>query len=69
MIMKLNRCNFCLKMKNFYNNIILKNKIKSYGDEATDFHDKEMPRAGSTYTCLAAILILFLKNKKTVISE
>ena len=66
--MKINRCNFCLKMKNFYN-IILKTKIKSYGDEATDFHDKEMPRAESTYTCLAVILILFLKNKKTIISK
>ena len=29
-----------------YNKNILKTKIKSYIDEATDFHDKEMPKAG-----------------------
>ena len=41
----------------------IKIKIKSYGDEATDFHDKEMHKAGSNYTCLAVMLIGFvLKN-------
>ena len=29
-----------------YNKNILKTKIKSYIDEATDFHDKEMPKGG-----------------------
>ena len=41
----------------------LKAKIKSYGDRATDFHDEEIPKVGSNYTCLAVILIDFvLKN-------
>ena len=35
----------------------MKTKIKSYGDEATGFHDKEMPKVGSDYTCLAVITI------------
>ena len=30
-------------------------KIKSYCHGATDFHVKEMPKAGSDYTCLAII--------------
>ena len=29
-----------------YNKIFLKTKIISYSDKATDFHDKEMPKAG-----------------------
>ena len=29
----------------------LKTKVKSYGDEAIDFHDKEMHKVGSNYTC------------------
>ena len=29
----------------------LKIKLKSYGVEATDFHDKEMSKVGSNYTC------------------
>ena len=38
-----------------YDKKILKTKIKSYVDEATDFHDKELPKAGSDCTCLAVI--------------
>ena len=38
-----------------YDKNILKSKIKSYGDEATDFHDKELPKVGSNYTSLAVI--------------
>ena len=34
-------------------NVKMVNLLKSYGDEASDFHDKEMPRAGSNHTCLA----------------
>ena len=30
-----------------YTKKILKNKLKSYSDEATDFHYQEMPKAGS----------------------
>ena len=33
----------------------MKTKIKSYSDKATDFHDKEIPKASSDYTCLAVI--------------
>ena len=32
-------------------------EIKSYGDEATYFHDKEIPKAASNHTCLAVITI------------
>ena len=31
-------------------------KPRFYGDEAIDFHDKEMPKAGSSYICLAVVL-------------
>ena len=37
--------------KEFY----LITKIKSYGDEVTDFYDKEIPRVDSNYACLAVI--------------
>ena len=43
--------------KPLYNKKNLNSKIKSYGDEATDFHDKEMPIVGSDYTCLVEITI------------
>ena len=33
--------------------IILKIKIKSYGDEVTDFHNKEIPKMDSNHNCLA----------------
>ena len=41
----------------------LKTKMKSYGDEGTDFYDKEVPRAGSNHTCLTVIMI-FIKRLK-----
>ena len=41
--------------KPIYNKRLLKTKIKCYGCEAIDFHDKEVPKAGSNHTCLAAI--------------
>ena len=41
--------------KPVYNKHFLKPKIKSYGDEATGFCNKEMPKAGSDFTCLAVI--------------
>ena len=40
-----------------YNKKFLKTKMKSYSDEATDFHDKEIPKAGCNHTCLAVITI------------
>ena len=33
----------------------LKTKIKSHGDEVTDFYDKEIPEADSNHTYLAVI--------------
>ena len=35
----------------------MKTKIKSYGDESTDFDNKEIPTPGSNHTCLAVITI------------
>ena len=36
---------------------MLKTKIKSYSNVATDFQNKEMPIAGSNNACLAVITI------------
>ena len=33
----------------------MKTKIKSHGDEVTDFYEKEIPIIDSNYTCLAMI--------------
>ena len=38
-----------------YNKKILRTKIKFYGDEATDFYNKEVSNADSDYTCSAVI--------------
>ena len=38
----------------------LKTEIKSYSNEATDIHNKEVSRVGSNYTCLPVILVDFL---------
>ena len=40
-----------LKIKN------LKAKIKSHGDEVTDFYDKEIPKLDFYHTCLAVICL------------
>ena len=48
----------------------MKTKIKSYGDEATVFHDKEVPKVGSNHTCLAIIsLDSTLKKMKTIVCK
>ena len=53
-----------------YNQIFFKTKIKSYGDDATDFYDKEIPKVNSNHTCLAVIsLDSALKKMKTVIRK
>ena len=53
-----------------YNQIFLKTKIKSYGDDVTDFYDKEIPKVNSNHTCLAVIsLDSALKKMKTVIRK
>ena len=46
-----------------YDKIFLKTKIKYYSDETIYFNDKEMPKVGSSYTCLAVILINFVIKK------
>ena len=42
---------------------ILKAKIKSYGYDTTDFHDKKIPEVGFNYTYLAAISIDFVPKR------
>ena len=37
--------------------------MKSYGDESTDFPDKEIPKIGSNYNCLKVIVIAFVLKK------
>ena len=37
------------------NKEFLKTKIKSHGDEVTDFYDKKIPKVDSSHTCLAII--------------
>ena len=46
-----------------YRRRYLKFKIKSYVNEATDFHDKRILEIRCDYTCLAAILIDFVLKK------
>ena len=48
-------------IKNF-----LKTKIKSHDDEATDFHDKEIPKSGSDYTYLAVVSLYFSLKKAEI---
>ena len=38
-----------------YNKNFLKTKMKSYGDEVTDFYGKEIPKVYFNCTCLAVI--------------
>ena len=37
------------------NENFLKTKIKSHGDEVTDFYNKKIPKVDSNHTCLAVI--------------
>ena len=32
-------------------------KVKSHGDESTDFYDRDMLKVGSTHTCLAVYMV------------
>ena len=43
--------------------IFLKTKIKSYGDEVTDFYGREIPKVDSNHTCLAVISLDSALNK------
>ena len=38
-----------------YNKEFMKTKIKSHGDEVTNFYDKKAPKIDSNHTCLAVI--------------
>ena len=49
--------------KPVYNKNILKTKIKSYEDEATEFHANEIPKVGSNHTCLAVVSLDFAVKK------
>ena len=46
-----------------YNKQFLKTKVKSYGDEVTDFYDKEIPKVDSNHTFLAVISLDSALNK------
>ena len=67
----LNKAYNCIKKefdsKPIYNKKFLKTKFKSYGDEARNFHYKEMPKVGSNYICLAVTLIDFILKKMKII--
>ena len=41
----------------FYNENYLKTKIKSHGDEVTNFYDKRISALDSSHTCLAVIIL------------
>ena len=40
-----------------YNQMFLKTKVKSYGDEVADFYNKEITKVDSNHTCLAVIIL------------
>ena len=57
-------------IKTVYNKKFFETKILSYGNEAIDSHNKEIPKAGSDYTCLAVISIdSTLKKMETIIQK
>ena len=47
-----------------YNEKFLKTTIKSDSDEAANFHNKKMPKAGPNHTSLAVIIGSVLKKDK-----
>ena len=52
-----------LDSKPLYNKEFLKTKIKSHGNEVTDFYDKEIPRSNSNNSCLAVTSLDFALEK------
>ena len=46
-----------ISSKPAFNKSYLKIKIKSHGDEVTDFYDRKIPKLDSSHTCLAAITL------------
>ena len=51
-----------------YNKNQLKTKIKSHGDEVTDFYDKEISKLDSNHTYLAIINLDSVLQKTKIIS-
>ena len=49
------KCSLIPKKKSIASLSTITNYLKSYGDEVTDFYDKEIPKRNSDYTCLAVI--------------
>ena len=49
--------------KPVYNKEYLKTAIKSHGNKLADFYDKEIPKVGSSRTCLAVISLDFILKK------
>ena len=49
--------------KPIWNKTYLKTKIKPYGEEPADFHDKEMSEVGCNHTFLAVTIIDFVLKK------
>ena len=45
------------------NKEFLKTKIKTHGDEVTDFYVKEIPKVDSKLTCLAVISLDFAQKR------
>ena len=43
--------------EHFYSKEFLETKIKSHGDEVTDFSDKKSPKVDSNHTCLAVLTL------------
>ena len=47
-----------------YNEKFLKTKVKSHGDEITDFYDKKIPKIDSNHICLTVITLDLLSKKE-----
>ena len=54
-------------IKPVYNKEFLKTKVKSHGDEVTDFYDKKIPKVNSNHTCLDKLTCTLLSRKMRII--
>ena len=59
-----NKVNYSIKKEldyeTIYNKRFLKTEIRISGHKDTDFHDEEIPKKYSIYTCLTVMLIDFV---------
>ena len=53
-----------LDCKPIYNEKNLKTKKRSYGDQATDFHTRKIPKAGSNFIFWSTVLIDSVLKKR-----